>query len=154
MSGADQDKRSFADKLAFLIETVHPADRGPYSYREIAAGVAGHPGAMTAAYVHQLVKGKQLNPRIGYVEALASFFGVPVTYFVDDEITEEIEDQIAQLRVWRDDDALRIAERVVQLGPRDRHTVTTLIESLHAYDEQPGDNPQRRKPVKQSVSAR
>ena len=84
MTGPDQGRRSFAGKLAYLIETVHPPDRGPYSYREIAAGIADHPGAMTAAHINQLVSGKQPHPRIHYVEALASFFGVPVTYFFDD----------------------------------------------------------------------
>lgn len=33
MTGADQGKRSFADKLSYLIETVHPPDRDSYSYR-------------------------------------------------------------------------------------------------------------------------
>ena len=57
MTGADQGKLSFGDKLAYLIETVHPPDRGLYSYREIAAGIAAHPRAMTAAHINQLVRG-------------------------------------------------------------------------------------------------
>jgi transcriptional regulator with XRE-family HTH domain len=146
MTRVEQGKLSFGDKLAYLIETVHPPDRGPYSYREIAAGIAEHPGAMTAAHINQLVKGKQPHPRIHHVEALASFFGVPVTYFFDDEVTARIEDQIAQVSAWRDQDARHIAERVVQLRPRDRNTVTNLIDSLRAYDEQPRATRRRRKP--------
>ncbi|HEX4102942.1 MAG TPA: hypothetical protein VHY21_20765 [Pseudonocardiaceae bacterium] len=49
MTGPQQAKRSFGDKLAYLIETVHPPDRGPDSYREVAAGIADHAGVMTAA---------------------------------------------------------------------------------------------------------
>lgn len=146
MTRPDQRKRSFGDKLAHLIKTVHPPDRGPYSYREIEAGLAGHPGAMTAAYINQLALGKQRHPRIHYVEALASFFGVPVTYFFDDDVTRQIDDQITKVSAWRDAEARHIAERVAALGPRDRHTVTTLIDSLRAYDEQPRDRRQRRKP--------
>ncbi len=146
MTGPEQHKRSFGDKLAYLIESVHPPDRGPYSYREIAAGIADHPGAMTAAHINQLVKGKQPHPRIHYVEALASFFGVPVAYFFDDEVAERVDDQIAEVSVWRDEEARLIAERVVELGPRDRHAVTNLIDSLRAYDEQPRGHRQRRKP--------
>src|SRR5690349_7335723 len=93
MTEPDQGRPSFAGKLAYLIETVHPPDRGPFSYREIAAGIADHPGAMTAAAIHQLVSGKQPHPRIHYVEALASFFGVPVTYFFDEDTAARIEDQ-------------------------------------------------------------
>lgn len=147
MSGPDQDRPSFAGKLAYLIETVHPPDRGPYSYREIAAGIAGHPGAMTAAAIHQLVSGKQPHPRIHYVEALASFFGVPVTYFFDEDSAARITDQIAQVSAWRDTEARHIAERVVELDPRDRHTVTTLIDTLRTYNEQPRTTRRRRKPT-------
>ena len=136
MTAADQGRRSFADKLSYLIQTVRPADRGSYSYREIAAGIADHPGAMTAAHINQLAIGKQPHPHIHHVEALASFFGAPVTYFFDDDTAAQIADQIAQITVWRDTEARRIAERVVDLNPRDRNTVTNLIDCPRAYDEQ------------------
>ena len=147
MTGPGQDRPPFAGKLAYLIETVHPPDRGPYSYREIAAGIADHPGAMTAAHIHQLVGGKQPHPRIHHVEALASFFGVPVTYFFDEDAAARISDQITQLSAWRDTEARHIAERVAGLSPRDRNTITNLIESLRAYDEQPRTTRRRRKPT-------
>lgn len=139
-------RRSFGEKLAHLIETVHPPDRGPYSYREIEAGLAQQPGAMTAAYVNQLVKGKQPNPRIHYVEALAAFFGVPASYFFDEDTAARVDEQLANIRVWRDEQALSIAERVVELTPRDRHTVNSLIDNLRLYDEQPRERRARRKP--------
>ena len=147
MTGPDQGRQSFADKLAYLIETVYPPDRGPYSYREIAAGIADHPGAMTAAHINQLVSGKQPHPRIHYVEALASFFGVPVTYFFDDDAAARINDQITKVSAWRDTEARHIAERVVELDPRDRNTVTNLIDSLRDYDQQPRTSRRRRKPT-------
>ena len=146
MSGPQQAKRSFGDKLAYLIAAVHPADRGSYSYREIAAAIADHPGAMTAAHINQLAIGKQPHPRIHHVEALASFFGVPVTYFFDDDAAAQIADQIGQVSAWRDTEARHIAERVVQLNSRDRNTVTNLIDTLRAYDEQPRSSRRRRKP--------
>jgi transcriptional regulator with XRE-family HTH domain len=146
MAADDQQKRSFGEKLAHLIDAVHPPDRGPYSYREIEAGIAEYPGAMTAAYINQLVKGKQPYPRIHYVETLATFFGVPVNYFFDDDFAREIDDQIAQVSAWRDDEARHIAERVVELSPRDRSTVNSLIDSLRSYEEQPRQHRRRRKP--------
>jgi transcriptional regulator with XRE-family HTH domain len=124
VTGPAQGRPSFGDKLASLIETVHPPGRGPYSYREIAAAIAQHPGAMTAAHISQLVRGTQPHPRIHYVEALAYFFGVPVTYFFDDEFAA------------CDEQARQIAERVVELAPRDRNTVLNLIDSLRADDDE------------------
>lgn len=149
MADVDQHRRSFGDKLTQLIATVHPPDRGPYSYREIAAGVADHPGAMTAAYIHQLAQGRHPHPRLHYVEALAWFFGVPVSYFTDDEISAKIDGQINAVTAWRDEEARHIAARVVALSPRDRHTVTSLIDSLTAYEEQPRQRRPRRKPSTQ-----
>lgn len=137
MTGPRQGKRSFADKLAYLIKTVHPENRGPYSYREIAAGIADHPGAMTAAHLSQLVSGKQPHPRVHYVEALASFFGVPVIYFFDDEFVARIsDDQMPRGGVWRDKQVWQIAERAVGLSPRDRHMVLNLIDRLRAGDDE------------------
>jgi transcriptional regulator with XRE-family HTH domain len=147
MTGPDKGKRSFGDKLAYLIETVHLPDRGPYSYREIAAAIADHPGAMTAAHINQLVRGKQPHPRIHYVEALANFFGVPMNYFFDDDVTARIHDQIAEVSGWRDREARHIAERVVELSPRDRKAITNLIDSLREYDDQPRATRRRRKPT-------
>ncbi|MDT7718531.1 MAG: hypothetical protein QOH09_4523, partial [Pseudonocardiales bacterium] len=75
------------------------------------------------------------------------FFGVPVTYFFDDDAAAQIADQITQLSAWRDTEARHIAERVVELNPRDRNTVTNLIDSMRAYDEQPRTTRRRRKPT-------
>jgi len=143
MTEADQDKPSFGDKLAYLIETVHPPDRGPYSYREIAAGIAEHPGAMTAAHINQLVKGKQPNPRIHYVEALAFFFGVPVSYFFDDEVTDRVSAQLAALEAERQRRALNagredvrlMAMRAGELSDERRKQVMDLLDVVYKLEQ-------------------
>lgn len=139
MNDADPGERSFASRLTHLIRTVHPPDRGPYSFREIEAGVREHTGAMTAAYVNQLARGKQPHPRIHYVEALAWFFGVPVAYFFHDGTTGRVEAGTAEPVVRSDVEARRIAERVCELGPSGRNTVSSLIDNLLAYESHPHD---------------
>ncbi|WP_215547364.1 hypothetical protein [Amycolatopsis sp. CA-230715] len=42
----------------------------------------------------QLATGKRENPGINAVRALADFFGVPIGYFADDTVTEEINAQL------------------------------------------------------------
>ena len=91
----------------------------------------------TAPHTHPHAIGKQPPPRSHHVEALAGSFGVSVTYFFDDAAAARIADQITQLSAWRDTEARHIAERVIQLNPRHRPTVTNLIATLRAYDEQP-----------------
>jgi transcriptional regulator with XRE-family HTH domain len=147
MTAPEQRKRTFADKLAHLIATVHPAGRGPYSYREVEAGIAGHEGAMTAAFVQQLVAGKQPYPRKHHIEALAAFFGVAPSYFFDDATTDQLDAEISQLLDWRNSEEGQLAQRISALSPEHRNAISTMIEHLAAYEEQPRDRRQRRKPA-------
>lgn len=139
------EKRSIAEKLRHLYETVHPPDRGPYSYREVAEGIADHTGAMTAQYIGQLMSGKVPHPKVHYLEALAEFYGVPPAYFFDDDVAGRVDDQLSQVTAWRDEQVREIAERFAELNSRDRSTVSNLIENLNSYDAQPRSQRRRRK---------
>ena len=147
MTVSDQRKRDFAEKLAHLIATVHPAGRGPYSYREIEAGIADHEGAMTAAFVQQLAAGKQPYPRKHHIEALATFFGVAPSYFFDEATADQFDAEISQLVDWRNSEEGQLAQRINSLSPEHRNAVSTMIDHLAAYEEQPRDRRQRRKPA-------
>jgi transcriptional regulator with XRE-family HTH domain len=133
MSGQDEE-RSFAHRLAHLIGTVHPPDRKPYSYREIAQGVAELTGVtMSATHVQQLAVGARRDPKRSHIQALARFFGVPVTYFFDDEVAERVDGQVADVVAWRDTEARDLAQRAMRLSARDRETVTALMDQLNSY---------------------
>lgn len=139
--------RTFADKLSHLIKTVHPADRGPYSYREIAAGIKDHDGAISAAHIQQLATGKQDDPRLRHVSALAEFFGVPTAYFLDDEgtLTDKINAEIADVVDWRNSGGGELAQRINNLSPEHRDAVSTMVDHLTAYEVQPRDRRRRRR---------
>lgn len=142
-----REPQSFAAKLRHLIETMHPADREPYSYREISMGIAERGGpAISGAYINQLANGRRDNPSLAATQALADFFGVPPNYFFDDAITERIDGQLEDIVRWRDNEARATAERIQRLNPRDRHTVTSLIESLEQYASESPERRKRRKP--------
>uniref|UniRef100_UPI003F495426 helix-turn-helix domain-containing protein n=1 Tax=Amycolatopsis sp. CA-151526 TaxID=3239921 RepID=UPI003F495426 len=138
---------AFARKLSHLIATIHPPDRDRYSYRELAAGIKESTGmSVSAMHLNQLANGKKANPSLQLVQALATFFGVPLTYFADDQVTAEIDAQLAQLARWRDTEARELAERIMTLNPRDRGTVGALVDSLEQYEAEPRSTRQRRKP--------
>ncbi|WP_116199340.1 XRE family transcriptional regulator [Amycolatopsis circi] len=134
---AEQDQeRSFAERLAHLIATVHPPDRKPYSYREIAQGVADVTGvSMSATHVQQLAVGARRDPKRSHIQALARFFGVPVTYFFDDEVAGRVDEQVADVVAWRDTQARDLAQRAMRLSERDRQTVSALMDQLDSYTE-------------------
>src|SRR5690349_17774020 len=101
--GRRMDSTTLAHRLARLIEVMRPAGRGPYTVREIADGTG-----LSVAYVQFLLNGTRgRNPSQKTLGALARFFGVPVSYFVDDEDTARIEEQLEQLQLLA---ALRRAE--------------------------------------------
>jgi transcriptional regulator with XRE-family HTH domain len=141
------EERSFAERLAHLIATVHPPDRKPYSYREIANGVAEQTGVtMSATHVQQLAVGARKDPKRSHIQALAQFFGVPVTYFFDDEIAGQVDRQVEDVVAWRDSEARNLAQRAMRLSPRDRETVTALLDQLSSYDDTRRREGRRRKP--------
>jgi transcriptional regulator with XRE-family HTH domain len=141
------EERSFADRLSRLIATVHPPDRKPYSYREIAQGVEELTGvSMSATHVQQLAVGARRDPKRSHIQALAQFFGVPVTYFFDDEVADQVDQQVSDVVAWRDTEARAMAQRAMQLSPRDRETVSALMDQLNSYDETRRRDSRRRKP--------
>lgn len=141
------EERSFADRLSRLIATIHPPDRKPYSYREIAQGVEEQTGvSMSATHVQQLAVGARRDPKRSHIQALAQFFGVPVTYFFDDEVADQVDQQVSDVVAWRDTEARAMAQRAMQLSPRDRETVSALMDQLNSYDDNRRREGRRRKP--------
>ncbi|GAB3394667.1 XRE family transcriptional regulator [Amycolatopsis echigonensis] len=142
-----EQERSFAERLAHLIATVHPPDRKPYSYREIAQGVADVTGvSMSATHVQQLAVGARRDPKRSHIQALARFFGVPVTYFFDDEVAGRVDAQVADVVAWRDTQARELAQRAMRLSERDRQTVSALMDQLGSYAEDRDRTRRGRKP--------
>ncbi len=118
-------QRTFAERLSALIESARAGGLAPHSYREISAAVerAGGP-AMSPAYIQQLATGKRVNPKIHYVNALAKLFGVPVTYFFDEEPIADEPSSEAKL----------MAMRAQELSPQGRRQVMDLLELVERYE--------------------
>ncbi|MFC9257179.1 helix-turn-helix domain-containing protein [Amycolatopsis thailandensis] len=123
---------TFARKLTALIDSARADEGAPHSYRELSAAIdrAGGP-AMSPAYLQQLATGKRVNPKIHYVEALARLFGVPITYFFEDQEAQPV------------GEAKLMAMRAQELSPQGRRQVMDLLELVERYEraerEQPGE---------------
>ncbi|MFG2986157.1 helix-turn-helix domain-containing protein [Streptomyces sp. NPDC048258] len=105
---AEPDQDTFAARLNRLFETIHPADRGPWTNAEVARAVSVSP-----TYVGNLRKGTSSNPTLAQMTALADFFGVPVKYFVDDGEGEKVREDLALLSALKGVGARQIALRTV-----------------------------------------
>lgn len=150
MSGPEQqteqsDRGRFAERLQWLVDTVHPADREKYTDTEIAAGTADHPGAMSRVFVRHLLDGRQKYPRMHHIQALSDFFGVKPEYFFDDDVAAETRRQIEEVVAWRDDEATALARRISALPDSARTAVSTMVDTLASYEDKPRDQRKRRK---------
>ncbi len=139
----DREGRTFGEALAHLKATLHPRDRGPYSLAEIGAGTG-----LSRQYIHNLIKERRGSPKYEHVRALANFFGIPAEYFFDPVLAEKVDSEIDAVIEHRDNDdgGRRLAQRVMDLSPRDRQTVTDLVQKMQNYEDQPRERRSRRKP--------
>jgi len=149
--------RTLAEKVDHLFKTVHPAGRGEYSFEEVARSLeaAGGP-TVSGTYIWQLRKGIRDNPTKKHLEALAGFFGVPPSYFFDDDASDRIDSELEFLAALRDSDVRRVALRAKGLSPRSIGALQDMIDHVRQLeglvDEPPaawpGEKPPSPEPVK------
>ncbi|MGH6918750.1 MAG: helix-turn-helix domain-containing protein [Geminicoccaceae bacterium] len=128
--------RTLAEKLDYLLRVVHPKGRGEYTYREVAQAIndADAGTTISASYLWQLRRGDKDNPTIRHVEALARFFGVPPSYFLDDAAAGEITAQLELLAAMRDGGVREIALRASDLSDAALKMIKGVIENTRELE--------------------
>lgn len=93
-----------ADRVEWLIQNMWPASAPPAKNNlEAAAAIARATGEeISSTTVWKLRTGRQDNPQLRTLTALASFFGVPIGYFGFATEAEPIEDDLTHKAVLRD----------------------------------------------------
>lgn len=131
----EKQGRAFAELLDYLFREVHPPNRGPYTYAEIAQGI-GDTSAITisASAIQQLRTGVKANPKMQTIKALADFFGVPAGYFFDDQVAEQTRAEIRMVAAMRDEEVRRVALRASGLSPSTLQMLTTVIEQARRLE--------------------
>lgn len=124
----------FAQRLDYLFKTVYPRGRGEYSYREVARALEDDGVQISASYLQMLRTGTQPDPRIGHVSAIAKFFGVPPSYFFDDDEAERIEAQIAIVAALRDSGVKDLVLRATGLSDQGLRMVAEMIEHVRELE--------------------
>jgi len=126
---------SFAERLEHLIRHVHPAGRGPYSDAEISEWIAAQGGHLSRTALGKLRSGKQANPTLATLTALAGFFGVPVSYLADTaQDRDDTDVQLATAAVKRDPRVQVIAMRAGKMSPDALQTLLDLSWSLERIE--------------------
>lgn len=163
-NGSPGAGRTIADKLDHLIRVVHPAGRGPLSYMEIAEAIkekAGPAGpTVSHATIQKIRKGEITDPKISTLTVIAGFFGVPVTYFFDDDVTERVDAKIDKIKyrvklnraerdlvaALGDNDVRDVAVRMNGLSVASLHAIRGVIEQARRLEGLP-ENPAQPEPA-------
>lgn len=125
--------RTLADKLDHLFQSVHPG-RQEYSYEEVASAIRSTGVTISHTYVWQLRKGLRDNPTIRHLQALADFFGVPVSYFVSETDAAQVDRELAVLTAMRDASVRKVALRAAGLSAESLGTITEVIERVRQLE--------------------
>jgi transcriptional regulator with XRE-family HTH domain len=131
--------RDFADKLNHLFAVTKSPEGDEYSNDFAADSITVAGTKISGTYIWQLRKRKRDNPTIKHVEGLAKFFGVPVNYFFDDDVTDRVDQQLHELAAEQerlkanagDQEAQRIAMRAGELTPDRRQLVMDLLDVVY-----------------------
>lgn len=119
---------SLATKINRLVEAARRPGERPLSNKAIAAGVTESGERMSETFVSYLRSGARDNPTKRTIEGLARYFGVPSSYFLDDD--PETTASLELLVAMRDSDVRSILMRASELDPGLRGVVSRMIADL------------------------
>lgn len=138
MVAEQQEPQSLTERLDRLFRTVHPANRGEYTYEEVASAIREQGTMISHTYIWQLRKGLRDNPTKRHLEALAAFFGVPASYFLDDD-TAAADAQLELLATLRDDPVRSLALRAAELSPNGLAAIRAMVEHARSVEGLPSE---------------
>jgi hypothetical protein len=125
------------------------ANGGPErSYRQVAAGIFEMTGThVGVATLHSLRAGVVTDPRMSTVEAIATYFGVPVDYFFDEELAARVNTQLGLLQALANESIQSLALRADGLSPDSLNVLRAVVDQARAAEglDQPGRKVFRRK---------
>ncbi|MBY8887286.1 helix-turn-helix domain-containing protein [Streptomyces sp. PTM05] len=128
-----QHSQTLAQKLTRLRELKAPRGGRPPSYEVIAREISATGVSISAPYIWELCTGKTTTPKTSHLEGLARYFGVPVSYLIDDEVTKKLDPQLSFLEELKDKGVYDIAVQLTQgheLSSSSLETLKTMIEQL------------------------
>lgn len=122
---------TLAERIAYLFQNMYPRNRGPYTMEEVVDGLRARGGpTISYNFLHALRRGTRDNPTKQHLEALASWFGVPVSYFFDDEVSTRVRSQIQLLSAMRNNAIRDIALRASELTPEGLSALADIIDNV------------------------
>jgi len=138
---------TLAEKIDRVWLTMHPKDRGPWTYPEVVAGIKALGVTVSASYLWHLRNGVRTNPTVNQIEALATFFHVPVSYFFGTTAeVEEVDAQLGLVRAMRSPELRDLAFRASTLSPAGMRAIAHMVEDIQTVQGMSTRRSKGRKP--------
>jgi transcriptional regulator with XRE-family HTH domain len=141
--------RTLAEKVNWLIEQAHPADRGPLSNADVCRQVLKVTGEeISVTTIWKLRNGQQTNPQMRVVQALATTFGVEPAFFFEDYDEDKLgllQDQVELLALIRDAGITSAEFRaILGMDAKGRSALASLIGRAARAEADQGETPGNR----------
>lgn len=137
MSDARPDSE-LADKINKLFDIMRKPSTKPLSNAAAAEAITAKTGvSISAAYLWQLRSGLKTNPTLAHLQAIASFFGVPPSYLVNEGIDENIEAQLRAAQIFRDAGIRDLAARGSGLTPASLENIMRIVDQVRQVEGLP-----------------
>lgn len=137
---ADNRVPHLADRLNFLFAHIPRQEgEGTYSNEQAATALQDSGISATGTYISQMRAGTRTNPSAAILHGLARLFGVEISYFFDDDVARQVEEQIATLEAMRDHRVRSVMARAAGLS-EDRFT-QAVQDALQAIRDEERRSP-------------
>ncbi len=138
---AGREKRDIAGRVNHLFEVIRNEETGEaYTDAEVArmsrGGLTARDGGITEEEVRGLRSGEITNPSVNQVAALADFFGVQPSYFVDQRQDPVLLDE-ETISALEDDTTNAILHKSIRLPPRERDMILAIIQQFENLNTPP-----------------
>ncbi|OMB76660.1 XRE family transcriptional regulator [Mycolicibacterium conceptionense] len=136
---ADQAEDSeLAAKINRLFEIMRKPTESPLSNAAAAEAITAKTGvSISSAYLWQLRSGMKTNPTIAHLRAIATYFGVPASYLIDDGTDPNVDAQLRLLQTLRDAGVRDIAARASGLTPQSLESIRIMVDQARRVEQLP-----------------
>lgn len=138
MGTGSEGQTELGAKIDRLFEVMRKPNQPPLSNAAAAEAITAKTGvSISAAYLWQLRTGVKANPTITHLRAIASFFGVPASYLIDEEADPAIEAQLRALQTFRDAGVRDLAARASGLTPASLEGIRRMVDQARLFERLP-----------------
>ena len=124
------------ERLGSLITTFYPDERKRPGYARLARLIRERTGGtISATYLWELATGRKRNVTLEQLAVLAEFFGVPLEYFINDEVSRRVDAQLALAVALRDTRVRSLALRAEGLSSASLDALLAIVNEARRVEK-------------------